>query len=245
MTEPTPKNGTDKLAEALAKAQGEIEMPERNKTVEVRMKSGNTYTFKYATLDNIIDTVRGPLSKNGLWFVQLLHGEEGGKREVETILLHESGQSIKSRMPILMSDSGNQALGSAVSYMRRYALTSMLGIAAEDDDDANIVDDNTVSSKDNQAFGGPLKKTELKNKMREMAGKLAQVEDMGTFVNLQNEYVEVIDQCIRDLPEWYYGKKSTVNGQVIQEKGAYEAIEAKRQELAEADPSAQTVMDAG
>ena len=64
---------TDKIAAALAKAQSEIANPVRNREVTVVSKrTGGKYKFKYATLDQIYDTIRNPLTKNGLWVVQPL-----------------------------------------------------------------------------------------------------------------------------------------------------------------------------
>lgn len=138
----------DKLGEALAKAQVAMTNPPRNREVEVtgETQSGTKYKykFKYATLDAIIDHVRKPLTDNGLWFVQTIEGGDGGSKLVTT-LLHSSGQSIRSETPLLAEKKGNQGFGSALTYMRRYALTAMLGIAADEDDDANAADGNTIT----------------------------------------------------------------------------------------------------
>lgn len=140
-TEPPPM---DKIATALAKAQAAITSPPRNREVEVVSKrTGGRYKFKYATLDHIIEHVRAPLTKNGLWFIQRLENG-GGKYRLVTQLVHESGQSFASETPLLVEDQGNQSFGSALTYMRRYALCAMLGIAADEDDDANAADGNTV-----------------------------------------------------------------------------------------------------
>lgn len=139
---PSPR--IDKLVGALAKAQGEITNPPRNRSVTVRMKAGGSYTFKYATLDSIIEHVRKPLTSNGLWFTQTLEGADNGKYRLVTTLVHESGQRIDSVTPLLVQEAGNQAFGSALSYMRRYALCSILGVASDEDDDANAADGNVA-----------------------------------------------------------------------------------------------------
>lgn len=139
-----PLSLVGQLTLALAKAQAEIAAPARNREVKVATKSGSTYSFRYATLDAVIDVVRGPLTKNGLWFVQILEGGADGKYRLVTRLLHESGESIESVTPLLVQGTGNQEFGSALTYMRRYALTALLGVAADEDDDANRADGNTV-----------------------------------------------------------------------------------------------------
>lgn len=133
----------DKIALALAKAQAKITNPERNREVTVKTKTGSSYKFKYATLDAIIDHIRPHLTENGLWFTQTLANGDG-RYKLITTLVHESGQSISSETPLLVQGQGNQEFGSALTYMRRYALTALLGIAADEDDDANAADGNTV-----------------------------------------------------------------------------------------------------
>ena len=134
----------DQLAAALALAQGVIKNPERNKHVSVQTRSGGDYSFEYATLDAIMDAIRQPLSQNGLSYTQTTEQDENGKFRLETTLLHSSGQYISSITPIIVEDGGNQKFGSALTFMRRYALQTIVGVAADTDDDANIADGNTA-----------------------------------------------------------------------------------------------------
>lgn len=115
---------------ALAKAQGEFPPIKRERTVQVKMKSGGTYTYSYAPLDVILDAVRPLLAKNGLSFVQLLEGDG-----LRTELRHEGGGSIGSLMPWPSVPRDPQEFGSLITYMRRYTAMAILGIATEDDDD--------------------------------------------------------------------------------------------------------------
>jgi hypothetical protein len=112
------------LAGALAKAQLAFPPIVRDKEVAVR-----SYSYKYAPLDAILAAVREPLASNGLAIAQLLEGAD-----LVTLLLHESGSTLTARTP-LPPWEGVQQYGSMVTYIRRYALTAMLGIATEDDDD--------------------------------------------------------------------------------------------------------------
>lgn len=98
-------------------------------------KDGNNPYFKskYATLENIIDTIRLPLQKNGLSFSQFPTGEN----ELVTILMHSSGEYLQSTVKMAPKDNTPQGQGSAITYMRRYALSAILGIATEEDDDGN------------------------------------------------------------------------------------------------------------
>lgn len=129
----------DELAAALSKAQAALPNPPRNRTVTVRTKKGGSYEFSYATLDVILELAKKPLADNGLAVVQLPMASA-----VETPLLHSSGQWLSASTPIRVDGSDAQAYGSAVTYARRYALTAMLGIAADEDDDGNAASDNVV-----------------------------------------------------------------------------------------------------
>ena len=142
----SPRREQPCLVAALAKAQSVITAPARNRVVTVRTRTGGSYTFRYATLDHIIEGIRKPLTDNGLWFTQIIERDEDGKYRLVTRLLHESGEAIESHTPLLVEDKGNQAFGSSLTYMRRYALTALLGIAADEDDDGNSGDGHTVEA---------------------------------------------------------------------------------------------------
>lgn len=148
------------LAAALAKAQGQFTNPERNREVEVRTKTGGSYKFRYATLDNILAMARKPLSENGLSVVQTVAGVNGALF-LETTLMHASGQWIRTMLPISVEGGGNQALGGAITYAKRYAITAMLGIAADDDDDGNAAEGNTIVAHKDRA---PARKDDRQQK---------------------------------------------------------------------------------
>lgn len=137
----------NELAAALAKAQGEFTNPERNREVTVKTKTGGDYKFKYATFDAILDTVRGPLSANGLALVQGVAISERGTM-LATKLLHASGQWVESETPVFYSEDRAQAFGSGVSYAKRYAVAALLGITADEDDDGNNAEGNRATFKD-------------------------------------------------------------------------------------------------
>lgn len=124
---PVPED-IDKLAAALAKAQGEIE----------NVKKGNInphFKSAYANLASVWDAIRDDLTKNGLSVLQLPCAAPAGQVGLRTVLLHSSGQSIEDTFFMPVKDASNpQAVGSALTYARRYALMSIVGIAPEDDD---------------------------------------------------------------------------------------------------------------
>ncbi len=97
--DPTRSQEIALLVEALAKAQAEIKAPERNRTVSVTTRDqSKSYTFKYATLDHIIEGIRAPLTKNGLWFTQIMK-EDQGTFILDTRLMHSSGQWLACQTP--------------------------------------------------------------------------------------------------------------------------------------------------
>lgn len=116
----------DELGAALAKAQGQIEGAKKD-------SANPFFKSKYADLASVWDACRKHLSENGLSVTQCPEEAENGI-SIETMLLHSSGQWIKSRYTMPVSKIDAQAVGSAITYARRYALASIVGVAPEDDD---------------------------------------------------------------------------------------------------------------
>jgi hypothetical protein len=123
------------LNAALAQAQAEFPPIPRDKTVTVRTRSGDRYTFSYAPLDAILAACRPALAKHGLAIVQQL--EHNGQPSIRTELRHADGGVIGASFPLPHMPESPQQLGSLVTYLRRYTLTALLGVAAEEDDDGN------------------------------------------------------------------------------------------------------------
>ena len=132
-----------KIAFALVRAQGAMENPPRNRAVQVRTQAG-TYTFRYATLDKITEMTRRVLAENGLCVLQPIVSTDKGPALV-TRLLHESGQWMECEILMPPLGSNPQAFGSAVTYLRRYSVSAMLNISADEDDDANRAANNHVA----------------------------------------------------------------------------------------------------
>lgn len=83
----------------------------------------------------IIDATKGALAKNGLAVSQLV--DTNGVVHVDTLLMHESGEWIRSSISLKPKADDPQSIGSAITYGRRYSLGAILGVASEDDDDGN------------------------------------------------------------------------------------------------------------
>lgn len=118
------------LATALAQFQGEIKNPSNTAT-------NPFFKSKYSPLDTVLNTVRPILSKYGLSIIQAPSGD-GEHIIVATTLLHSSGEWMEFPNLVLKADKATaQGAGSAITYARRYALSAILGISSEDDDDGN------------------------------------------------------------------------------------------------------------
>jgi hypothetical protein len=129
---------TNELAKALAIAQAAIKPPKKGHTAQIKSDKGS-YGYSYADLADVIECYRKPLSDNGLAVAQTMAFEDGHLTLVTT-LLHSSGQWISSDYPVSMFQRA-QEQGSAITYARRYSVTALLGIAAEDDDDGAAASD--------------------------------------------------------------------------------------------------------
>jgi hypothetical protein len=115
----------------MAKVTAEIQNP---------LKNQNGYGYKYATLDSILEKVRPVLAKNGLSILQSQEIQESSV-VVTTLLMHTSGEWIETRaeapFTTLKGMNDYQSLGAGITYLRRYAISSLLNIASEEDTDAN------------------------------------------------------------------------------------------------------------
>ncbi len=121
---------TNELAKSLASAQGMMKAAKFN-------KQNPHFKNKYADLAAVWDAIREPLSKNGLSVTQTMQ-TNGADHELwlVTTLRHASGQWTESMYP-LPPNAKPQEFGSALTYARRYSLSAIVGIASEEDDDAN------------------------------------------------------------------------------------------------------------
>ena len=124
-----------KLTEALAKAQIAFLPIKQTERVDFTTKTGGRKKYNYAPLSEVIDAIRKALSDNALAIMQPTKLVEG-KLIVETLLSHSSGEWVKGEILIESQTQDAQSQGSALTYARRYALSSLLGIASEEDDDA-------------------------------------------------------------------------------------------------------------
>jgi polyhydroxyalkanoate synthesis regulator phasin len=132
--------GIGQLVGALAKAQGSYEPIRKNRTVKVAMKAGGAYDFRYATLDSVLDATRTALAVNGLAITATVTDK------LTVLLMHESGEWLSSVAPMPAIGGNWQAYGSALTYARRYLISTMLGVASESDDDGAAASGHKIES---------------------------------------------------------------------------------------------------
>lgn len=118
-----------KLADALSKAQRAMRAASKDRT-------NPHFRSKYADLASVMDAVREPLTDNGLAFVQRVTSDSEGVKVITT-LMHSSGEYISDECWLPVPKKDPQGYGSAITYARRYSLSAMVGVAADDDDDGN------------------------------------------------------------------------------------------------------------
>jgi hypothetical protein len=164
----------EKLAEALSKAQGELEGAKKG-------KENPHFKSKYADLDSTWEACRAPLAKHGLSVVQMPFDCEG-KIGVETMLMHSSGEWIKGAISVKMVQETNpQNAGSILTYLRRYSLQGAVGIAPEDDDG------NAASGKQ----GPPPQQQEPPPKVDLDPKIVAEFDEAKTFEKMQEVYMGI------------------------------------------------------
>lgn len=128
------------IAAALAKAQAELTNPEKSLTATIRspFPRESDRTFRYASLSSGLDIVRKALGKHEIATVQTTAIDEAGLIRLTTVLAHSSGEWVSSDWPVcpVNETAAPHRMGAALTYARRYALFTLVGIAGEDDLDA-------------------------------------------------------------------------------------------------------------
>jgi len=189
----------DKIAEALAAAQGEIQDPHKGKTA----KAG-AYEYQYADIADVLKVVRVVLSKFHIAVSQptMFDGEYIVLR---TRLIHKSGQYLESDYPVCKATGEHQKMGAAMTYARRYALCSIVGVAADEDMDAQGA--ATVDAV--KAPSG----AHMKRQLAELETDLGQIESTPLMVKCWHEW-----QSKMDAERWPTGDGETGYRSQVQAK---------------------------
>ena len=169
------------IAKAMAQFQSEVKNP-------ANTANNPFFNSKYAPLNDVLNLVRPILTKHGLSILQSPSGD-GEHIAVTTLIIHESGEWIESDPLTLRADKATaQGAGSAITYARRYALSAMLGISSEDDDDGNYASGTDMQNG---------KKTSHTNATEQKATK-AQLNKIFAEANRHNLSSDVMKELIAD-----------------------------------------------
>ncbi|SFJ21037.1 ERF superfamily protein [Desulfomicrobium apsheronum] len=127
---------TTKLAKALIQVQRTLQPATKDRL--------NPFTHSnYATLNSVMDSCREALLTNGIWLTQYPVPSEPGHLGLVTKLVHaESGEWQASHAVVPLPKNDPQGLGIAMTYIRRYSISAMLGIVTEEDTDVNVPKDS-------------------------------------------------------------------------------------------------------
>lgn len=130
-------DAVDGIISALAQAQLKFRPVSRDRVAKVSSARAD-YTYRYADLASVIASVRPALNEQGIALVQsanVINGDRAVLLQVDTRFLHTSGQWIGSVLRLPLNDATPQTMGSLLTYLRRYGLSALAGVASEDDDD--------------------------------------------------------------------------------------------------------------
>lgn len=197
----------ENIAKALIAFQSQVETIKKDST-------NPFFKSKYASLENVIEGTREPLKKNNLAFSQF----PAGDNNLTTILMHSSGEFMKSSVKMFPKDNTPQGQGSAITYMRRYALSAILGLATEEDDDGNA-GSKTSALKTTVA---PKKAIPTKKKENSLTikKKIAdQVKELGLNMTKENAPTMIKSLTKLDLVEENYEEISKILSFTIAEQG--------------------------
>lgn len=183
------------LLQALAKVQGAITGVKRD-AINPHFKN------RYATLENVIDTLRPALQDAGLVFVQL-PGDitEQGCIQIRTIIYHvETGEQISTNIEVPLTKRDAQGAGSAITYGCRYSLMAMFGVPPTDDDGEGSIDrDNGQKAK--SSYG--LKK--------DNPNRWPEIEKAVRACKTRNELKELKSSLIPEVSTWPEGWRESLN----------------------------------
>ena len=136
------------LFKSLAAFQGTVSAPKKT-------SSNPHFKSKFADLAEVLETARAPLAANGLALVQIPFGECDGVVRVVTMVTHESGQWLRASLSMPVAQKTPQAVGSAITYARRYCAMAALGMAADDDDGESAEGRGKAAKQDKQEQRSP------------------------------------------------------------------------------------------
>lgn len=166
-------NPLQEAFKALAAFQAELPKVGKDKTA-----NAGSYSYRYTDLATLTQTVMPLLTKHGFSFITFGRLTDGGGYELVGMLCHESGVTIEGALPIYGRQP--QEIGSAVSYARRYLLSSMTGVVSDEDDDGKAAVKASRTKSEPAKDWGPIADTAEMMTTVEDVRALWKQEDVGS-----------------------------------------------------------------
>ena len=245
------------IAAALAKAQAELTNPEKSLTgiIPASTSQGQDRTFRYAPLSSGLDIVRKCLGRHEIAAMQTTAIDaEAGLIRLTTVLAHSSGEWVSSDWPVcpVTETAEPHRMGAALTYARRYALFTLVGIAGEDDMDAP--DLGALAVTPSQDRGGSRRRANGDGRAvrpAEMSARRKKLSAPGADFHLDEEQsAQLRDTLIAEIERvgsadeaatWAQGKLGTKNTLMPADANAVESAFAQKLsslEQSQIDPSA-------
>lgn len=205
----------NELGAALAKAQGQIEGAKKS-------SSNPFFKSKYADLAECWNTCREALTANEISVIQMPEEiNENGRLNITTMLAHSSGQYISSTLTMTVTKLDPQAIGSAITYGRRYALAAMVGLAQEDDDGEKAM--ARQEKKDKKPVESPINITSVSENgvVRFINGVQCQIQDKnGDWHDVEFLKIEVLEKLLNDdkYVNAHEAIRATINAKAVEVK---------------------------
>lgn len=187
----TNETKQSKLALALSKAQGAMKSAKRDVT-------NPFFKSKYADLASIWEACREQLSLNEIAVIQIPEMKDG-MIGIRTKLVHSSGEFEEGFFPLAVPMTAKaQEMGSAITYLRRYSLAAMTGVAPDDDDDGTEAQ-KTMGQKPSTDD----KNKELKQKAKEFSDSIDAASTVDLLDKCVRDNVVVTSKLSKELPDWH------------------------------------------
>lgn len=231
----TQSQEINELMTAMSKAQGRIGSAKKDKT-------NPFFKSSYADLSSVWDACRIALSENGIAVIQTTEPCDGVLMLVTT-LGHSSGQWMKSHLPVIQQKNDHQSLGSAITYMRRYSLSAMVGVAPDDDDDGEAAmgkrngNYQQVAAPWPQAAAKPKPQYIPKPKISKK-----QVQELEVLINGHDNLREIINDYVKtkikgksfaDIPESHFDGVIKRCNEIIAKKFEEKTIKLEQEQIAQ------------
>lgn len=222
----------NELAAALSKAQGEMQ-------AAIKDKVNPFFKSSYADLGSVWDAARPVLSKYGLCIMQTTElAADRNQVIMVTTLAHTSGQWMKSYLPLNPSKNDSQGMGAAITYLRRYSLSAIVGVVCDEDDDGETAVGRGKTKNSQQ--------TSNHNNESSVQENGAPLECLGKseIIALTNLIQSLDDESSKNFFDWIYKSYKATSIQDIPKvyfKKCVDSINAKIKYLKDQEKSSMAV----